>query len=111
MLGMNRTAHPVGMGDGTGSASGAEGADAAPAAVCGPQSGMACDCIGAESTGVRAVGWTGTPTNNSNFEMRISHATSKGCFIYQSEKLKPPTEACAHCTCLSPSLFCEIVFY
>ena len=40
VLGMNRPAHPAVMGDDPGSASGAEAADATPAALRGPQRGM-----------------------------------------------------------------------
>ena len=59
---MNRPAYSADMGDDPRSASGAEVADAAPGAACGPQSAIACDRTGAESTGVRAEDWAGTPT-------------------------------------------------
>ena len=62
---MNWPAHPTDMGGDPGLAGGSEVPDAAVAAVRGPQSGMACDCTGAESTDAWAMGWAGTPTKNA----------------------------------------------
>ena len=97
---MNWPAHPTDMGGDPGLAGGSEVPDAAVAAVRGPQSGMACDCTGAESTDARAMGWASTPTKNAKQEMRISRAASRRGLLKKVKKMKPPPEACARCTCL-----------
>ena len=68
---MDRPAYPAVMGDDPRSVSGADTADATPAALRGTQRGMACDCTGAESTDARALRWAGTRTNNARTKMRI----------------------------------------
>ena len=108
---MNRPAHPVVMGGDPGSASGAEAADATPKALRGPQSGMACDCTCAESTGARAEDWAGTPTTHARGKMRISRATFKEYFMCKREKTRLPAGACACCTCLRARLFLHTVSY
>ena len=69
VLCMNLPAYPAVMGDDPRSASGAGTADATPAALRGPQRGMACDCTGAESTDARALGWAGTRTKHARTKM------------------------------------------
>ena len=71
VLCMDRPAYPAVMGDDPRSASGADTADATPAALRGPQRGMACDCTGAESSNARALGWAGTRTKHAKTKMRI----------------------------------------
>ena len=105
VLCMDRPAYPAVMGDDPRSASGADTADATPAALRGPQRGMACDCTGAESTDARALGWAGPPTKSTRSKMRISRTTSKGSHIDGNEKLKLPAEACAPAHAFRAMLF------
>ena len=105
LFGMNRPVHPTVMGDAPGSASGAETVDATGRLLCAPQRGMPCDCIGAESTDARALGWAGPPTKSTRSKMRISRTTSKGSHIDGNEKLKLPAEACAPAHAFRAMLF------
>ena len=71
---MNRPVYSADMGDDPRSASGAEVADAAPGAACDPQSAIACDRIGAESTGSRAEDWAGHPNlKHKRHDAHIAH--------------------------------------
>ena len=86
MWGVTRPARPTDTGDGPGSASGAGVAGATPAAVCGPQRGMACEMHRCRKHRCTGSGMGRHPNEaHRNAGAHTAHAMSKH-FIMNSQE-------------------------